>query len=80
MKPPNYSRMPSSWSPRMVTMTWKMLSKDALLTNTTALSVMMKSSSIKWEGLPGWQTLFEIESNLKSLELKLLLWPEPSSD
>lgn len=72
--------MPSTWSPRLVTMTWKMVSKETLVSNMLTLEQMMKSCSVKWEGLPGWQTKFEIAAHFRRLELCLLLWPEPTPD
>lgn len=79
MKPPSWSTRPSTWSPRMVTMTWQVSDNPTL-----ALKVLleeetrMKScSTITWEGLPGWTTQFELEYNKAKGLLILRMWPEP---
>lgn len=41
------------------------------------LEQMMKSSCVRWEGLPGWETEFEIAFHVKRLELSLVIWPIP---
>lgn len=82
MKPPSWSRTPSTWSPRMVTMTW-----DVSTNPTLALKVLMEEetrmkscSNITWEGLPGWRTQFELVYDKAKGQLVLKMWPEPLPD
>lgn len=73
---PSWSKTFSN-SPRTMTMSWTMRTKEDLLINMDALHFMVRTTKASFSGLPGWETLFHIEANFKSLELKLWLWPEP---
>jgi len=76
------SPMPTSWSPRMTTWTWSCDNPETAATLARSIADLVRGASVRWEGLPGWQTRFHVMCKRKGggAEVGLLLWPEPESE
>lgn len=66
-------------SSNLLTMTWKMSSQEALITKMREWDQTLKSTKANFALFPGWKVAFEIEGNLKCLELTVRLWPDISA-
>jgi len=60
-------------------MTWPLDGTASPLAFATAVANFVRAmSDVRWEGLPGWQTLYRVEV-FPGQAVQLLLWPEPTS-
>jgi len=73
------SPMPTTWSPRMVSLTWSCSDPETAATLARSVADLLRGARVRWEGLPGWQTRFHVLCRKKgaAAEVGLLVWPEP---
>jgi len=75
------SPYPTSWSPRMLTMTWTSATPEDAAGLARSVADLLRGAAVSWEGLPLWQLRFHVTCRKKgaAAEVGLLLWPEPEA-
>jgi len=76
------SPIPKNWNPRMLHLTWPCSDRETAATLARSVLQLAQAASVRWEGLPLWQTRHHVSAVVTkgTPQVSLLLWPEPDAD